>query len=276
VKLPIGLLLAFICYPLHLMATELPREQRTPGGVALVSLPASDATPYVEFGGRRVAVIKRAHDWLAVVGIPLVTPPGKQTLHIRSGDTVKTLAFEVADKAYRTQRLTVPNQRQVTPNPEDMLRIEREQVRIEAALSRYTTDIGGDARPPFRLLAPVAGKRSDSFGSRRIFNGEARNPHSGMDIAAATGVPIKAPAAGVVTEVGDFFFNGNSVFVDHGYGLVTLYCHLSKIAVKPGDIVQSGDLLGAVGATGRVTGPHLHWGVALNRAMVDPALLLDE
>jgi murein DD-endopeptidase MepM/ murein hydrolase activator NlpD len=275
-KLQLGLLLAFLCYPLHLMAAELPREQRTPGGVALVPLPASDAPPHVEFGGRRVAVIKRAQEWLAVVGIPLATSPGKQTLNIRSNDAVKTLAFDVVDKAYRTQRLTVPNQRQVTPNAEDLLRIEREQVRVEAALSRYTTDIAGNSPPTFRLLAPVVGKRSDSFGSRRIFNGEVRNPHSGMDIAAATGVPIKAPATGVVIEVGDFFFNGNSVFVDHGYGLVTMYCHLSKIAVKPGDVVQPGDLLGAVGATGRVTGPHLHWGVALNRAMVDPALLLDE
>jgi murein DD-endopeptidase MepM/ murein hydrolase activator NlpD len=265
-----GLILLCVCAAHASWALELPREQRTPGGVALISLPASQEMPQASFDGRRVAVVEHNDAWLAIVGVPLAAKPGPQVLQVSVANESRSVPFSIRDKAYRTQKLTVPNQRQVTPNAEDLARIEREQVRIEAALTRFSTDVP----PVFRLQSPTPGVRSDSFGSRRIFNGEPRNPHSGMDIAAPTGTPIKAPAPGIVVETGDFFFNGNSVFVDHGHGLVTLYCHLSKIAVRPGDKLNAGDVLGEVGATGRVTGPHLHWGVALNRAMIDPSLLL--
>ena len=134
---------------------------------------------------------------------------------------------------------------------------------------------GFAADPPatLRLAQPVPGPRSSSFGLRRVFNGESRKPHSGMDIAAPTGTPIKAPLAGRVVDVGTYFFNGNNVIIDHGQGLMTMYCHLSKIRVEVGQELQAGEVLGDVGATGRVTGPHLHWGVILNGAIGGPGIV---
>lgn len=253
-------------------ASELPRESRVPGGIALVEIPGGDAPPTALIDTRRTAVIRHQDRWLAIVGIALATKPGSQTLRVTSGAQTVEVPFQVTDKAYRTQRLTIKNDRQVNPRPEDLQRIATEQERSNAALSKFTTT----GTPAFALAPPIEGTRSDSYGSRRIFNGQPRNPHSGMDIAAAQGTPIHSPAAGTVVEAGDFFFNGNTLFIDHGYGLVTMYCHLEEIKVKVGDHLAAGDLIGTVGMTGRVTGPHLHWGVALNRAMVDPALFLDQ
>lgn len=254
------------------LALDLPREARVPGGIAYVKVPGGEQPPRVLFGGYQTAVVRDGDEWIAVVGIPLATKPGSHAVQVFDGTSKREIAFEVRDKQYRTQHLTIKNQRQVDPNPDDLKRIAQEQERSSAALSRYTAA----GTPTLTLRSPVEGIRSDSYGSRRVFNGQPRNPHSGMDIAAATGTPIHAPAGGTVVEAGDFFFNGNTLYIDHGFGLVTMYCHLSSIAVKSGDQVEAGQLLGKVGATGRVTGPHLHWGVALNRAMVDPALFLDE
>lgn len=267
----LALLLAFSFSAITTHAAVLPREARVPGGIAFVEVPGGEQAPRVMFGDYQTAVIRQNERWVAVVGIPLATKPGRHTVQVYSGTGKAQVAFEVADKHYRTQKLTIKNQRQVEPDPDDLKRIAAEQQRSSAALSLFTK---AGALPQLELSSPVKGVRSDSYGSRRIFNGQPRNPHTGMDIAAPTGTPIFAPADGKVVEAGDFFFNGNTLYVDHGYGLVTMYCHLSQLAVKAGDTVRRGELLGKVGATGRVTGPHLHWGIALNRAMVDPALFL--
>jgi murein DD-endopeptidase MepM/ murein hydrolase activator NlpD len=246
-----------------------------PGGIALVDLGAADAqAPRVIFNGHRVPVLVRDGRQVAVIGIPLDATVGPATARIEHPDErpATSVVFEIAAKTYAEQRLTVKNRRHVDPSPEDLERIAAERIRIDDALSAYSSDL----QPLLRLAPPVAGERSSSFGLRRFFNGEPRAPHSGMDIAAAEGTPILNPARGRVLETGDFFFNGQTVIVDHGQGVVAIYCHLSRIDVKPGDDVGAGAQLGLVGSTGRVTGAHLHWGVAINRAMIDPALLLDE
>jgi murein DD-endopeptidase MepM/ murein hydrolase activator NlpD len=274
-------------------AADLPEERRVPGGIAIVSLGTADTAPgEVFFNDHRAPVLRTGPDWVAVIGIPLDTQPGLQSAQLvpaggaspaqatsvgaspaqsTSGAVPgRPLEFTVADRKYDEQRLQVKNKHHVNPDEQDMARIDRERVRIDAALGTYTAG----RVPEFRMRPPVAGARSSSFGLRRFFNGEARNPHSGMDIAAPAGTPIRAPSPGRVLDTGDFFFNGNTVFLDHGEGVVTMYCHLSRIDVRPGQEIEADAVLGLVGATGRVTGPHLHFGVAINRAMVDPALLL--
>ena len=255
-------------------APDLPKPSLVPGGIVVIDLGPGQATPgVVTFEGHRAPVLRRGERWYAVVGLALDTALGGHAAKLTpvSGAS-RELTFTVVDKRYAEQRLTVKNPRQVEPSPEDLKRIEAETKRINRALETFSPDL----EPTLRMPAPVPGERSSSYGSRRFFNGQPRKPHSGMDIAAPSGTPIASPAPGRVVETGDFFFNGNTVLIDHGQGVVTMYCHLSRIDVKPGDVVAAGSSIGLVGATGRVTGPHLHWGVSINRAMVDPALVLTE
>lgn len=256
-------------------SATLPRAAAVPGGVAIVELGAAAERPSATFGGRRVMVLadpERHGSWIAVVGIALAADPKKrQTLTVRAGDgAAREIAFALAPKRYAEQRLTVAP-RHVDLSPQDLARYERERVHLADVSSRFTAS----REPPTLLLAsPVDGPRSSSFGLRRVFNGEKRNPHSGMDIAAAAGTPVVAAAAGAVADTGDYFFNGNTVIVDHGQGLLTLYCHLSAIETELGAPVDAGAQIGRVGATGRVTGAHLHFSVYLNATPVDPALFL--
>jgi murein DD-endopeptidase MepM/ murein hydrolase activator NlpD len=268
----LGLYLLLALAPaLAAAAVHPPKVAAVPGGVVTFKLPgAVDERPAVTYDGNPVLVMRDGAGWLAVVGLSLDTEPGEYAIEVEQpGHEARKIPFKVAPKQYRTQQLKVaPGQ--VNLSDENEKRVKEEQEKTRAAMATFSPG----APATLRLQPPVAGPRSSSFGLRRVFNGEARRPHSGMDIAAPTGTPIKAPLAGKIVDVGEYFFNGNNVMIDHGQGLVTMYCHLSKIRVKLGQEVKLGDVIGDVGATGRVTGPHLHWGVILNRVSVDPALFL--
>jgi murein DD-endopeptidase MepM/ murein hydrolase activator NlpD len=244
-----------------------------PGGIATVPLPADADPESVRYRDRRVLVTQTEDQAIAVIGIALGVTPGTQYLaaRTRSGKPLQ-LSFQVVDKAYESQHITIKDKRKVNPEPRDMERIGREQKQIRAALRHWSER----AAVTLDFRAPVDGPTSSPFGLRRFFNEQPRKPHSGLDIAAPEGTPIQAPAPGKIIATGDYFFNGNTVFIDHGQGLVTMYCHMSRIDVEPVQQVATGEVIGAVGMTGRVTGPHLHWGVSLNDARVDPRLFLAE
>jgi murein DD-endopeptidase MepM/ murein hydrolase activator NlpD len=265
-----GAVLACSLGPVVVFAVDFPQESAVPGGVKLVRLDVSATRlPDVEADGHRVLVLEDGKDWVAVIGIPLSAPLGVSNVIVNGANGRQEIHFDVHDKQYASQSLNVAP-KHVDLSKADQARAAAERVRIDRSMNHWT-----DSPPQsLRFVAPVPGPHSSSFGLRRIFNGESRSPHSGMDIAAATGTPILAPIAGTVIDTGNFFFTGNTVFIDHGRGLISMYCHLSKVDVMPGQLVAAGARLGAVGMTGRATGPHLHWALSLNRAWVDPALFL--
>ncbi len=252
------------------VSTVWPRALPVPGGVARLPLGPSAQRPVAHQGELPLLVVGDMIAWTAIVGIPLAAAPGEAGISVRTPeDGLRQIGYRIAPKRYSEQQLKV-SPRTVDLSPEDLARYERERAHQESVMATFSQPLPAS----LRMRVPVPGRKSSSFGLRRVFNGQARNPHSGMDIAAGTGTPVLAPLPGKVIDVGDYFFNGGTVWLDHGGGLLSMYCHLSAMDAQTGDMLPAGARLGAVGATGRVTGPHLHWGVMLNRAMVDPALFL--
>lgn len=250
----------------------LPGSEAVPGGVAVVALPVGgNRAPVVKLGGHRIMVVRQSGSWYAVVGIPLDAVPGDMTLDLlRAGAATQQVSFTVVAKQYAEQDLTIKNPEMVNPTPAELRRIDREQRHLDKVVNGWRRT----AKPGVNFIWPAKGPETSGFGLRRVLNGEARSPHSGIDIGASAGTPVHAPADAVVADVGRYYFCGKTLTLDMGEGLYSVYCHLSKIKVRPGQRVKQGQLVGKIGATGRTTGPNLHWTVRLNGAAVDPGVFL--
>ena len=245
-------------------------DKRVPGGVAVLPLGDGAEAPTAFYQDKPVMVIREdGRAWIAIVGIPLKAQ-GAQQIEVRDGAGARKVAFEIGTKRYAEQHIRLKDKRMVTPPPEETARIESEMAEQSRAYQTFTPGTPSN----IKFDKPVDGPLSSAFGLRRFFNGEERNPHSGLDFTVPAGTPIHAPAAGRVILVGNLYFNGNAVFIDHGQGLISMFCHMSRVDVKIGDEVPRGGVIGAVGATGRATGPHMHWNVSLNDVRVDPAIFI--
>ena len=249
----------------------LPRESRVPGGVALVIVARADEPkPVVTRDRANVWAVRRGASWVAVVGLPLSTAPGEHAVSvIRNGET-QSVAFAVKEKRYPVQHVTLKDNAMVEPPPEVTARIETEWTHLQTVRSTWRETATTSAS----FLLPAKGRLSGRFGGSRVLNGKPRAPHAGLDVAVGTGTPVLAPSDGVVLDIGNYYFCGNAMFIDHGNGLISMFCHLSAYSTKVGDSVRKGQAVARSGATGRATGPHLHWSVYLNGVSVEPELFV--
>jgi murein DD-endopeptidase MepM/ murein hydrolase activator NlpD len=245
-----------------------------PGGVAVVPLgDFGEIAPTAFYDARRVRTERLPNgEWAAIVGVSIDAKPNKTeyvSYRILEGKKT-TISFKIGEKSYPVQRLTIDKSMEALDD-KTFQRTLKEREAIASAIAEFSETFRGETRMRLPLIAPI----SSRFGAKRIINKTPRRPHGGTDLAAPKGTPIAAPSDGVTALAGAHFYCGNFVLLDHGEGLFTLYCHLDKISVTAGQAARTGDTIGYVGATGRVTGAHLHWSAALNGAWFDPLLLVE-
>jgi murein DD-endopeptidase MepM/ murein hydrolase activator NlpD len=271
-----------VIFPALVQAEESPRMLSTrQGEVIRLTLPASPDTLSIvgQFQGHTIPFFKTTSSepafYTAFIGVDLAQEVGQHPFYITfknknkpESDAIE-YTIEVNATSFGLQTLTLPESK-VDLDEKTALRVEKEAKQFKNTFSKIT-QIKLWAST---FLAPVEGEISGAFGRRRIINGQEKNPHTGVDIAAPMGEEVMVSNHGKVVLTGDFFFNGNSIVIDHGGGLFTMYFHLSKINVKEGMQVKKGAVIGWVGQSGRATGPHLHWGANLNGARVDPFSLM--
>jgi murein DD-endopeptidase MepM/ murein hydrolase activator NlpD len=277
-KLRIFLVVVALCLPCSARASDAPVSKKPkiaispaspgPGDIMIVTVKGADGEVEGAFHGRKIYFNPSKKSRLAVIGIDLNTEPGKYNIEILINGRKYSRTIAIAAKKYPVQRLTLPKD-MVELTPENEARVEREQQKVAALWPRENGRLWDSD-----FINPRDGKISTRFGFRRIINGIPKNPHSGVDVAADEGQDVYAPNNGVVAMVDDHFFSGNSLILDHGQGIYTMFFHLSKILVTEGQQVKKGDVIALVGSTGRSTGAHLHWGVRIQGARVDPQALI--
>lgn len=265
------LLLCLLFPPILSLASVLPDQLTVPGGITILPVATIDQpTPKVFFYNNRVVVTANKTHWMALIGIPLSAKAGDHQITIKTANNTRHQSFNITDKDYPAQHITITKKRMVTGfTKADLEKINADKIAMAKAKAVWAErEIDAD------FITPVEGRLSSLFGLKRFINNIPKRPHSGLDIAAPTGTAILAPSSAIVIDTGSYYFNGNTVFLDHGQGLLSAYLHMDSISVKPGQTVKQGDPIGTVGETGRVTGPHLHWMVYLNKVSVDPALFI--
>ncbi|MEO5367549.1 MAG: M23 family metallopeptidase [Magnetococcus sp. WYHC-3] len=275
VTVGVALVLTFWAGPLAAARLSL-SDALLPGRAVLMQVDGAPAQARfsVRFDGEAVPV---SSDGRAILALDMDHPRHPVVLHVEINvprkpalNQVLEQTLTVAARTYHTERINGLPAKKVTPDPEQVARAARENAAIKATYARR----GGTPAYLDGFTLPAQGRFSGVFGSRRVLNGEARNPHNGVDIAAPVGTPIHAPSAGRVALVGhDYFYTGHTLVLDHGDGVITLYAHLDKIHVRQGDWVGKGQVVADMGKTGRVTGPHLHWGAHVRGRRVDPLML---
>jgi murein DD-endopeptidase MepM/ murein hydrolase activator NlpD len=274
--------------PVDLFAGSLPTGQSAnghyngkQGHIIVVKVPTDDSASTVQgtFLGRSIRFfpdtrLDEPKGFLGLLGIDLQDEPGTHelTVELKTGEQSRTLSYSVSviKEKFHVEHLTLPKDK-VDLDEKSLARWKAEQEQVKEALA--TDSLSKLWQPGF--VEPVSGKRTGIFGSVRVMNGQPRNPHNGEDIGAPLGTAVAATNDGVVRLTVDHVFSGKGLFLDHGLGFYSMYFHLSEVLVKDGDQIKAGQIVGKVGATGRATGPHLHWGVKLNGARVNPYALLD-
>jgi len=240
-----------------------------PGGIMVVTVRDAKGPVKGTFNSRQLHFNAAQGLFKAAAGIDLNTEPGSYPLSVTVAGAKFTRPVKISKKSYPVQKLTLPEDK-VILSPENEARVEREQKAMAAVWPVDSARLWSG-----RFIDPLPGKEiTTPFGVRRIINRIPKNSHSGIDLAAETGEPVRAPNDGVVVLADEQFFSGNSLVLDHGQGIYTMFFHLSEAKVRTGQAIMKGDVIGLVGATGRVTGSCLHWGVRMQGAKVDPLQLI--
>lgn len=241
------------------------------GDVLVISITAPDGNLQSTFMDKRLHFFKtESGNYIALAGIDMKTTPGEYPLTLfYDNKKIFERYIKISQASFGIQRLTLPKDK-VDLTPEILKRVSIEQTRLSALWPVINEKLWKG-----RFIMPVNSSITSAFGMKRIINKEERSPHSGIDIKADEGTPIAAPNNGRVALIDDQFFGGKTIVIDHGYGIYSIFNHLSKIAVSDGQLVKRGKIIGYTGSTGRATGPNLHWGVRLQRERINPVSLVN-